>query len=144
MYLHYHVLITFQSDFNVLILKSLCTACGLGTYQDQYETSQCTPCKSGTDADKVGFEACIDCPYRLNITTGSKLCSVCDNGFFLNDMSIITTTIFENPFEYCDRCPDKTTICKRNTTLYNLVIQPGFWCLTRETSSIYSCKSDTV
>ena len=69
---------------------------------------------------------------------------MCDSGFFLNDISIIDTNIFEDPFQYCDACPDETTICEINTTLSDLGIQPGFWRLTRETSSIYSCKSDKI
>jgi hypothetical protein len=59
-------------------------------------------------------------------------------------MSINITTIFENPFQYCDRCPDKTTRFEVNTTLHNLGIQSRFWRLLRETSSVYSCKSERI
>jgi hypothetical protein len=64
--------------------------------------------------------------YRLNSATGSNLFPMCDSYFILNDSSISDIDIFENPFQYCDTCPDKITTYEIKTAMSNIEIRPGF------------------
>ena len=97
----------------------------------------------GTYADKNGFEECITCPYRLASTNGSRTCSFCAKGFYLNNngTTINPLDILQDPFTYCKECPFGAS-CEANSTLSQLDILPDYWRHSNRTSTIYKCSNN--
>ena len=122
---------------------TICNPCPIGTFQGKPGKITCEACSNGTYADRTGSKQCIDCSYRLSSKEGSTICSFCSEGFYLKDSSVSQLNIFQNPFENCLECPSDVT-CDVNTTLQTMVIEPGFWRDSINTSTIYQCENDAV
>jgi hypothetical protein len=118
-----------------------CKKCQKGEFQLHFNSTTCDSCPSGTYVDKDGFEYdCIQCPYRVSSGPGSDTCPFCEEGFYLNNMTVDATSIFRSPDKYCFPCP-LNAICPGNTTLSNLGIQEGYFRYSNKTSKIYNCES---
>lgn len=117
--------------------------CPAGTFQELSGQFHCTQCPKETYAELTGTKKCIACPFRLSSTEGSTDCSFCSKDFYLKDSSVPNLNLFQNPSQYCLDCPSNAK-CPANTTLQTIVIEPGFWRDSVNTSTIYECESDTV
>ena len=128
--------------FGNILGRTRCKPCEAGTFQDKKGQTSCNECPDGTYAGNTHFEKCIKCPFRLNSSKGSDGCPFCARDFYLNNTrseNILTTDIFENPSQYCLRCPSKAS-CQVNTTLQNIVINPNYWRHSQNTSRLYHCE----
>ncbi len=120
-----------------------CQLCLPGTSQQENGKTSCNMCEPGTYADNTGLKECIPCPYGLHSVEGSTSCPFCDEHFYLDDISVEKDKIFHNPLKYCLRCPQNAQ-CDANTEKQTIVLQPGFWRLSNQTSMMYSCAGVSV
>eukprot|EP00961_Rhodomonas_salina_P104791 1410498-Rhodomonas_salina.1 len=81
-------------------------ACHPGSYSAAGATA-CTECEVGKYASFFGQSFCVPCPFPLSSASGSDICSVCMDKFFLNDSNAEPTNIFTNPDKHCKACPPK-------------------------------------
>ena len=85
---------------------------------------------------------CFQCPCRLNSFEGSKLCTICDEGFYLNKISASGEDIFENRDKNCLKCP-LNAYCPIGTTIETLDVHTGFWRYSNNTTDIHKCNKDS-
>ena len=96
-------------------------------------------CEPGTYAANRGQGECIPCPYPLASGTGSVTCSVCKAKFYLK-ASVDPDDVFKSPTEYCWTCPSDA-VCPVGTTLETLVLPPGHWRASPNSTILYPCRN---
>ena len=102
-------------------------------------TGSCLECEPGTYAANRGQGECIPCPYPLASGTGSVTCSVCKAKFYLK-ASVDPDDVFKSPTEYCWTCPSDA-VCPVGTTLETLVLPPGHWRASPNSTILYPCRN---
>ena len=98
----------------------------------------CTLCQPGTYTNNTGMQECTKCPYSLSSEEGKSTCSFCDDDFYNKDVQVSKDDLFKNATQYCLECPPNAK-CPIGTTIVNLQIKPGFWRLSKNTATLYSC-----
>ena len=73
--------------YSYYTVSTRCTACPIGTYNNQTGQGSCTPCLAGTYNDKTGKTSCTTCPpgtTSVDDATSSTDCIACSVGTYLS------------------------------------------------------------
>ena len=117
--------------------------CPVGTSSAE-GTGVCLDCKPGTYAANQGQGECSRCPHPVTSKHGSASCSICLEGYYLQDSTADPADIFRYPAEHCRRCTPNADCSMPSTTLESLGVDRGFWRATIATARLYTCdESDT-
>ena len=119
------------------------TKCQPGTYNNidsQTESTACKQCEKGTHQKEEGQFQCIPCHHMLSSFPGSKLCTVCGEGYYLTDFNARDDQIHDSPTTFCKKCPTGVD-CNMNTNLNNMNLEEGYWRQSFNTSKIYKCET---
>ena len=93
-----------------------CVACEVGKYKSGESDEACTAC--GEFATTLG-----------NGSTGISQC-VCSAGYYRHDAA--------TPVVFCEACPE-LALCPLDTTIASLVLRPGVWRLSNQSSELLAC-----
>ena len=86
---------------------------------------------------------CTPCPHPLSTSgSGSVTCSVCKEGFYLQDATALPDDVFQNPTQHCKPCPPHAN-CSAGTALSSLGVDVGYWRASNATSELLRCDSET-
>ena len=151
---------TFQKDFK----QPKCEVCDIGGYCNVKEScnggfepcpagtfnnrtglssqDECMPCDAGDYAPNTGSIECIPCPYPLSSAVGSKLCSFCRKGFYVDGDNVSAEDLAADSARYCKECPNGADCQVHGTNLTMLPVEEGYWRDSQHTSTLYPCKKN--
>ena len=140
------------------------TQCGLGTYQDELESSSCNPCGLGTYQDERGSRSCKNCEAgTYQDEPGSSRCKNCEAGTYQDEpgsSSCTTCATVDNAATNADyTCTSATTsqlitacadgywkdisgaadVCTACATVDNAVAGATYTCTSTADSQLSAC-----